>query len=128
MDSLTEQRCSHVPISYLPSVCQVFRNSRTFARSELSGLPSQAWQGVYNCLWSQKLKYEDLLHDMSRPHLGISQELVEELRELLNMSVILSEPKTLTLSSTTLENLYSLHVQVYIPQNSMAPQNILIAL
>ena len=62
---------------------------------------SEAWQGQYDCFSSQKLKYQDLLNDISWQHLGIG------LVEGLNLSAIFSESKPPTLLSTTLEDPYS---------------------
>ena len=64
---------------------------------------SQAQQGQYDFLSSQKLKYQDLLH-ISRSNLGIGLGLFET----LNLSAIFSELKSLTLLPTTFEDPYSL--------------------
>ena len=48
---------------HLPSVCRTCGKSGTLGYFELnSDTVSQAWQGQYGCLSSQKLKYQDLLH------------------------------------------------------------------
>ena len=64
---------------------------------------SQDRQGQYDCPSSQKLKFQDQLH-MFRSNLGIGLGLVER----LNLSATFSEPKSLTLLSTTFEDPYSL--------------------
>ena len=97
-----ERRCYHALIALTVSLLHIWELKGFYMFLSWTYTVSQARQGQCDCLSSQKLQYQNLLH-MFRPSLGLGLGLVERLD-----AAIFSELKSLTLLSTTFQDPYSL--------------------